>query len=312
MKRGASPLTRKPVRRLLSSSSAPLLQNDLSPTGVLTLTFNQPEKLNAWTLPLLNKLFYGLADATTDPAVKGVVITGSGKYYSAGADLSAMIKPMAPSSLIRQIRDRNQRLFACFLDFPKPIVAAVNGPAIGAAVTSTCLMDACFASPAATFSLPFAKLGVPPEGCSSVTFPERMGEAAAHRMLGEENWVPSAAEARDAGLVREVVEPHELVARASRFVEERIAAGGGRCFDEAEHERLRRVNAEESATLANAFVSPKFLGAMEAFNAKRKKTQLTRVFWIANSTLPLWRPSDIEANFGFRLDGPDGHIERDH
>ena len=70
-----------------------------------------------------------------------------------------MIKPMAPSSLIRQIRDRNQRLFACFLDFPKPIVAAVNGPAIGAAVTSTCLMDACFASPAATFSLPFAKLG---------------------------------------------------------------------------------------------------------------------------------------------------------
>ena len=55
MKRGASPLTRKPVRRLLSSSSAPLLQNDLSPTGVLTLTFNQPEKLNAWTLPLLNK-----------------------------------------------------------------------------------------------------------------------------------------------------------------------------------------------------------------------------------------------------------------
>jgi len=90
-------------------------------------------------------------------------------------------------------------------------------------------------------------------------------------MLGEENWVPSAAEARDAGLVREVVEPHELVARASCFVEERIAAGGGRCFDEAEHERLRRVNAEESATLANAFVSPKFLGAMEAFNAKRPR-----------------------------------------
>ena len=122
-------------------------------------------------MPLLSSLFKTLKEAGTSADVKGVVITGSGKYYSAGVDLSSMIKPMAPSKLVRQIRDQNELCFGSFLNFPKPIVAAVNGPAIGAAVTSTVLMDALIASPSASFSLPFAKLGVPPEGCSSVTWP---------------------------------------------------------------------------------------------------------------------------------------------
>jgi hypothetical protein len=154
-----------PIRHVSTAASAPpLVESSLSSTGVLTLTFNNPDKLNAWTLPLLRQLFFQLQDATPNPAVKGVVLTGKGKYYSAGVDLSAIIKPMAPTKLIRQIRDQNQRLFASILEFPKPIAAAVNGPAIGAAVTSTLLVDGCFASPSATFSLPFARLGVPPEG----------------------------------------------------------------------------------------------------------------------------------------------------
>ena len=220
----------------------------------------------------MQQFFAAVNEAATDDAVAGVIVTGSGKYYSAGVDLSAMIKPMAPSKLIRQIRDSNETVFRTFLDFPKPIVAAVNGPAIGAAVTTQTLMDAIIASERATFSLPFAKLGVPPEGCSSVIFPERMGEETAQRMLGNENWIPTAAEAKAAGLIDEVVAGdgvEALEARAAEVLRERIAAGGGRRYDTAECDRLKKVNADESATLANAFVSPKFLngqsiGAIES------------------------------------------------
>jgi len=102
-----------------SPPRAPLVEKSLSDRGVLTLTFNQPHKLNAWTMPLLKELFLALRDATPDPEVRGVVLTGTGKYYSAGVDLSAIIKPMAPATLIRQIRDQNQRLFAMVVEFPK-------------------------------------------------------------------------------------------------------------------------------------------------------------------------------------------------
>ena len=171
--------------------------------GVQIIRFANEKKLNAWTMPLMKKFFETLDSAAKDPDVGGVVVTGSGKYYSAGVDLSSLIKPMAPSKLVRDLRDKNELTFKTFLKFPKPIVAAVNGPAIGAAVTSTILMDRLLCSEAASFSLPFAKLGVPPEGCSSVTWAEKLGEKNAERMLGPENWIPSGKEALEAGLSEE-------------------------------------------------------------------------------------------------------------
>ena len=294
----APPRVALAARRALSAKpdAAPLVGRTLSASGILTLRFQNEKKLNAWTMPLMKQAFGALAEAATDDAVKGVVVTGSGKYYSAGVDLSSMIQPMAPSKLVRQIRDQNEQCFRSFLDFPKPIVAAVNGPAIGAAVTSAILMDRVLALPdASSFSLPFAKLGVPPEGCSSVTFPERMGAEAAERMLGAENWIPTGQQALDAGLIDEVVDgdADALVARAVDVVTELVAAGGGRRFDATELDRLLKVNALESATLANAFVSPKFLGAMQDFNTRRKKSQLASFFWLAKASLPVWQPAKI-------------------
>ena len=96
-------------------------------------------------------------------------------------------------------------LFELFLDFPKPIIAAVNGPAIGASVTSATLCDALLASDTATFSTPFARLGVPPEGCSSVNFERFMGRDNANRMMGEEAWVPTSKEAVEIGLATKAV-----------------------------------------------------------------------------------------------------------
>ena len=261
-------------------------------------------------MPLLDQLFKALEDAKSRADVAGVVITGRGEYYSAGVDLSSLITPMQPSKLVRKIRAQNQTVFSCFLEFPKPIIAAVNGPAIGAAVTSAILTDAVVAAERATFSLPFAKLGVPPEGCSSVTFPERMGAPAAQRMLGEENWIPTATEALDAHLIDEVVasssadvglENAAVVARAVELVEARLAAHSARRHTIDDLLRLRRVNAEESADLANAFVSSKFLGAMEDFNRQRKKAQMATFFWAARTALPLWQPAPIDPNYEYKL-----------
>ena len=132
-------------RRFASSAAAakaPLVETSLTGKGgVQVIRFNNEKKLNAWTMPLMKAFFDTLQSAAKDPDVGGVVVTGKGQYYSAGVDLSSLIKPMAPSKLVRDLRDKNELTFATFLNFPKPIVAAVNGPAIGAAVTSTILMD---------------------------------------------------------------------------------------------------------------------------------------------------------------------------
>ena len=118
-------------------------------------------------------------------------------------------------------------------------------------------------------------------------------------MLGEENWSPSAAEALYAGLIDEVVDDDQLLARATALVRERVASGGQRRFDAVEHTRLRAVNADESARVANAFVAVPFLDAMISFNTRRKKPQLSRFFLLAKLTLPLWKPADIEPNYDF-------------
>lgn len=143
-----------------------------------------------------------------------------------------------------------------------------------------------------------------PEGCSSTTFPERLGADGAARMLGPENWTPTGAEAAAAGLVDEVVSGGnaEVHARATAVVRERIAAGGRRRYGEGGREpieALRRTNAEESAALANAFVSPPFLRAMNVFNVKRKKPTISRFFWLLEMTLPLWRPTAIAPDYEY-------------
>ena len=284
--------------RYLSGKAAkpPLVASSLNDKGVLTLTFQQEKKLNAWTLPLMEQFAAEIDAAKTRDDVNGVVITGSGNYYSAGVDLSALLKPMAPSKLVLALRTKNQAVFDQFINFNKPIAAAINGPAIGAAVTTATLTDVMVASETATFSLPFAKVGVPAEGCSSVTFSEWMGQTVAQRMLGPEMWIPTAAEAKEVGFpIAEIVPGGNaaLVARAVELVEARIARGGGRRFDEAERVRLARINADESARLANAVVSPPFLEAMKQFNQKRNP-QVAFFFSAAKATLPLWRPAPVE------------------
>jgi len=154
--------------------------------GVTTLTMNVPKRLNGWTMEMLDALKNSLNIAAHDDVTKVLVLTGADPYYCAGVNLSATLRLGHPRKLRAHIKQSNQALFEMFLDFPKPLLIAANGPAIGASVTSATLCDGIIASENATFSTPFAALGVTPEGCSSVHFARIMNQTNADRMLGQE------------------------------------------------------------------------------------------------------------------------------
>lgn len=206
-------------------------------------------------------------------------------------NLSGSLKLMHPKKLYNTIVERNEALFNNFLNLKKPIIAAINGPAIGACVTSATLCDAIVASDKARFLTPFGRLGVTPEGCSSVHFEYLIGASAAHRML-HEDWEPSAAEAKELGLITSVVPHDTLQASAQSLAEQWIREGRHlqprTAMGYADIDRLKEVNREESVALGHAFLSEKFLQAQVDFLQAKGKTQLALTFKTLLLTRPMW------------------------
>merc|ERR1719270_3300073 len=110
-----------------------------------------------------------------------VIYTGAGKYHCAGGSLSEFLGRKTPRQLQRIIRQNNEKMFNVFIEFPKPIIAAVNGPGIGSGTTAPALCDTILASSSATFLTPFARLGVGPEGAASVNFERILGSEVAKK-----------------------------------------------------------------------------------------------------------------------------------
>lgn len=256
---------------------------------VRTLTFNLPKRLNGWTTELMDALRAALAEAAADEGVGAVILTGTDPYYSAGVNLGGTLKLHAPRKLHALIVEHNKALFAQFIHFPKPILVAVNGPAIGASVTSAALCDGLIASDRATFSTPFARLGVTAEGCSSVLFERLMGADAANRMLGKEGWAPTGQEACDIGLAQWVVPHEELLTKAQAIAEEWVKTGKPRAWrGDATPAELDAINAEESVRLADAFLDTPFLNGQFKFLWSRKKRGPAMMFFALKTTRPVW------------------------
>jgi len=270
-----------------SAGTSPLLTDKQH--GVTTLTMNTPERLNGWTMGMMDALKEGFRVAAGDDETIVLILTGAGPYYCAGVNLSAVLRPMHPRKLHATIVELNQALFDAFLDFPKPLLVAVNGPAIGASVTSATLCDGIIASEKATFSTPFAALGIPPEGCSSVHFARIMGQANAGRMLGKEGWRPTGEEALEAGLIQWVAPHEKLGEEAHRIAQEWLASGATRGFrGGSERDELKAVNARESVALADAFLSAPFIKAQFQFLWSKKKWGPAGMFLAMLITRPLW------------------------
>ncbi|MGR5140241.1 enoyl-CoA hydratase/isomerase family protein [Photobacterium sp. DNB23_23_1] len=258
--------------------------------GVLTITMNRPGKLNGWTMAMMNALKEVFEKANGEDSVKAVILTGAGNYYSAGVNLSGTLKLMPPRKLRELIAENNQALFEVFLGCTKPLLIAINGPAIGASVTSATLANGIIAADNATFSTPFAALGVTPEGCSSVHLPRLIGEKSAQRMLGAEGWKPDAQQALAIGLIQDVAPQTELMERADYIVRQWLEEGKQReLLAGSEIDELRKVNADESQQLADAFLKAAFLKHQAQFLWRKKKFMPSMVFWLLWGARPLWK-----------------------
>lgn len=186
------------ARRQLSSHSA--IVTTQHGDGVVELRMSQG-KANSLNTAMLNEITAFLGSANTDPDVSVVVLTGANRFFCAGADVKDGVK--VPSDL--------SPVGVCmhaFIDFDKPIIGAVNGPAVGGGVTMLAHCDYNFATSSATFWCPFAELGIAPEFCSSVLLPHIMGHNWSHRVLVEGAKL-SADDALASGLIGEVLESPE-------------------------------------------------------------------------------------------------------
>ena len=197
--------------------------------GVATITLNRPEKLNAFNTQMMKDLIAAFDVTDADDTVKAVIVTGAGRGFCAGADLSAggetfdYEKRGGEDKAARQ-RDGVQRdggglVSLRIYDSLKPVIAAVNGPAVGVGVTMQLPMDIRLASTEARFGLVFARRGLNPEAASSWFLPRLVGVQTALEWCYTGR-VFSAQEALDRGLVRSLHAPDELLPAARALARE--------------------------------------------------------------------------------------------
>lgn len=208
--------------------------------GVGTLTLNRPETLNAWTPALAEDLLGVLRGEAADAEVRAVVLTGAGRGFSSGADLKAGFQAAEDGmpDVRHELRDIYHPVIAGLRALPKPVIAAVNGPAVGIGCSLALACDLLVAAESAFFSLAFVNIGLMPDGGSTAFVPPAVGKARAFQMalLGER--VP-AEQALDWGLVN-WVHPDERLADEAAALAARLAGGPTRAYAGAK-EALNRA-----------------------------------------------------------------------
>jgi enoyl-CoA hydratase/carnithine racemase len=199
-------------------------------SGVMTVTLNRPEKLNAFTAEMMSELIDTFDRVDADDEVRAVVVTGAGRGFCAGADLSSgggTFDSEAEGRLSKDgkriaPRDGGGLLTLRIYECKKPVIAAVNGAAVGVGVTQTLPMDIRLASEKARFGFVFARRGLAPEAASSWFLPRVVGISKAMEWVATGR-IFGAEEALAAGLVSEVLAPDALLPRAQELAAE-IAA----------------------------------------------------------------------------------------
>jgi 2-(1,2-epoxy-1,2-dihydrophenyl)acetyl-CoA isomerase len=199
--------------------------------GAGRLTLNRPDSLNAWTPQFGHELKQVLGGEAADPSVRAVLITGAGRGFSSGADLKAGFDPHPDDGrpdVRKELNDLYHPIITAVRELPKPLVAAVNGPAVGIGASLAFACDLVLAAESAYFGLAFVNIGLMPDGGSTVFVPAAVGKARAFQMalLGER--IP-ARQALDWGLVNYVHPDDSLIDEASALVD-KLAAGPTRSY----------------------------------------------------------------------------------
>jgi enoyl-CoA hydratase/carnithine racemase len=184
--------------------------------GILTITLNRPERLNAWTPTMCNELLAAFDEADEDDAVRAVIVTGAGRGFCAGADLAAGGETFDWRGRAKEgevPRDNGGVFTLRVFASKKPVIAAINGPAVGVGATMTLAMDVRLASEEARMGFVFARRGIVPEACSSWFLPRAVGISRAMEWVATGR-VFSAQEGHEAGLLRSLHPPGELLGAA--------------------------------------------------------------------------------------------------
>ena len=200
--------------------------------GAATVQLNRPDALNAWNAQLGVDMLAALREAATDDAVRCVVITGAGRAFSSGADLKDIsggdTAPDGRPDVYKTLTERYHPIMQAIREMPKPVVASVNGPAVGIGCSLALCCDLILASESAYFLLAFVNIGLVPDGGSSLFVPTRVGMARATElsMLGERL---SADRALRWGLINRVVADAQLTDE-TKALAARLAAGPTRSY----------------------------------------------------------------------------------
>jgi 2-(1,2-epoxy-1,2-dihydrophenyl)acetyl-CoA isomerase len=263
----------------VSESSTQLETVNLSlSSGVATIELNRPEALNAWNRQLGVDLLSALRRVDEDEGARAVVITGAGRAFSSGADMRDTTDELTPDGR----PDVRKRLDECYhpimlavRELPKPVLAAVNGAAVGIGCSLALCCDLIVAAESAYFLLAFVNIGLVPDGGSSLFVPARVGIARATElaMLGERL---GAAQALDWGLINRVVADGELEREVAALAE-RLAAGPTRSYAGAKrllnnwlYSRIDEQLDLEARTQQEMAGSDDFVEGTMAFLEKRK------------------------------------------
>lgn len=209
--------------------------------GILTLTLNRPEQLNSFTVEMANELVAAFGRASSDDSVRAVVVTGAGRAFCAGMDLTRpgnvfgldesqrptladMNERLHEPAIQDGVRDTGGRVTLAIFNCTKPVIAAINGPAVGIGATMTLAMDVRLASEKARIGFVFGKIGIVPEACSSWFLPRIVGITQALEWCYSGD-ILDPEEAKRGGLVKAVLPPEQLLPEAyklaRKFVENR-------------------------------------------------------------------------------------------
>jgi 2-(1,2-epoxy-1,2-dihydrophenyl)acetyl-CoA isomerase len=211
--------------------------------GAATVELNRPQALNAWNHQLGHDLLAALRQVSEDDSVRAILITGAGRAFSSGADLKDVsggeLTPSGRPNVYKTLTERYHPIMHAIRDVPKPVVAAVNGPAVGIGCSLALCCDLIVASSSAYFLLAFVNIGLVPDGGSSLFVPARVGmaRAAEMAMLGERI---GAEQALSWGLINRVVADERFQQEVSALAA-RLAAGPTRSYAGAKRLANRRL-----------------------------------------------------------------------
>ncbi|KAI8580582.1 hypothetical protein K450DRAFT_236323 [Umbelopsis ramanniana AG] len=258
----------------------------LHATGVAEIIFNRPQRYNALSRLAYAEWLAAIRWAARCDEAKVTIITGNGKYYTSGQELT-MPEPVTESNdsddmvaIAKKGSANTKALIDEMINFPKLLIAAVNGPAIGFGVTTLALCDVVYSVPHATFKTPFMQLGFCAEGCSSLLFPRIMGPSRANEMLLM-NRQFTAQELEQTGFIGRILPAEgfhdhvlKLATDAAKFSLEALKTTK-KLVRDADRESLLKVNEVEIQRLAERMASDDCIQRLLEFVelAQKKKQQ---------------------------------------